>query len=1526
MPSNLTDTTANSFLDSIDLEQDTTEEKDTSLPPEAFIGGEDSFSSVTPPTETFTFQASVATGNPKDVFTFSTSTPEYIKQFINNKEREKDANAVLEGIKQASRISDEAVQEVLSLTDEIKSMLSAPPEPDIVEQAYVDTLSDYSIDELEKAYAVRNLRASNLIQDYMEEAFSESSGFSRFLSLSKNIINPAWTTSVVNKSLLETMGKDPSFFEGRLGDTEEILRDFADFYVGLEPKDKEAIIGALYDKIKEESSFFGNPDMGTVAIALRKIFEASATENAIDGLLDIVDIITLPGLGAAISGVKDAGSAAITAAKLGKKEVAGNSVAADIVAKTTSSGLDDVEQVSETLSFGKDIPDFEHLDARLEGFSPEVKEALAKQTQSQAAQNVLNFKAPSEITPEEINNALAVLKETKYDHPYIVRARFDDVNSEGYTLNVLYKNPEDNQYFKSREEAVRFIEEEALEDAVPIKMGTSHGRYAVKQKTYRRWTYDEFGPIVEEEAKYLDPLRWVPGIDYKQAISKDLVDARVWLVHQGDKLRQSFSHLMLDAYKGTSVPGRIRVTKALKASDKQKTVFDEATLSGLGLKPAERIAYYKVRNIRDMSYVLHDRFLTDRLAFYGWKKIEGYTSNVKINGPGKVIPIKDAISQYKEGNLISVLDASTGQRIDLTEDILKEIQEEGTKDFIRIMNPVGDYSRAYNVVLVPRTVYKMDQFTHVLPYRPGEVPRIYLDPYFIRYKFKGEVNGIPGIRDWVIRTASTKGEAKEITERFNKALDTIKIALKEGPLEGDVRDLLIKELSKYVNKPEQFLDGVLKRDIPLNGKFEFKFDREMDQGALTENRTMALISSGRLFEAGRGEGLLHASGEAPDILDPIHAIMEEVSFVSRHATLDRWTSANIQRWLKAVGPDIESRSSNPREKFFEGKLLINDERRRIMLERARDYIKNQIGVPTKEDLWISGVQRVISESLEGIPKVGKPLSKIALRSRDASLIRAVRAFNFHAILGLMNIQQLLVQASGTAIAVGVHPVLGLKAAKNFPLYRMALSMEEAHPAVYDVIAEAAKRMGLEFKGKADFKAVVQGIKDSGILDSINSTAYYDAQKAAISTPRATTGYIEQTAAEARKILNTMTFFFDRGEEFMRVTAWDIARRELSKKFGWTVKDLKNPEVLRKITARMDDYIVGMTTANRARWQQGVLSIPLQFIQYPIKLSTSLLSRNTFTRSEKARIILTQILLYGSPGIPILGGSWVTDLLLGDASEEEVADAAKKVGMSPQDFVQGLTQGGLSLLLEAISGDELATGTRLGQGWGDAVRDLFKGRTGALEFISGPTGHTLPKSVEIYKELTDMFTLRSHKTKEDYFEAIQKVLEISSTWSNATKWLIASNNNGWLTSSKGQKIVHLDNSEMIWRAFGFKTIKEQEIYHLSDRIQDYEDALTEVAKQIAQLRLDKMVAIAKGHTQRAENIQEQLNALLSESNFTKAQWNDIELKVWKWSAANPMFDEVTNQIGKIMFETQGASEVTPSTSSSTLFKENSGASQ
>ena len=958
------------------------------------------------------------------------------------------------------------------------------------------------------------------------------------------------------------------------------------------------------------------------------------------------------------------------------------------------------------------------------------------------------------------------------------------------------------------------------------------GGYLVRHKLEKDIDYTALKGFTAED---IDSIATI-AIDPKLGTSSQLYENMVVGVHREARIRKLLSEFVKGDFTKLSKAERKRVVSVLTEGDAISTEFTEVELIGKHMSKNEIAAYQKFRTARNVMHMLRDGEASKSLRNRGYKNV---TVSFAVGDGETLLPIhgfakKVNLADFKGKQ---VYDTNTQTFRVVSDDYISKNPEMQVFEYFDSLDV--DKGRHTKRVLAHPSYVKESRIQTVIPYRQGEFSRIYDDQYFIKIKHSVNVDEVAEVEQYAYKTARSRREAQEYVKAFNTAVELHKA----GKLDLSTASKLMEQFDESA---EEFIRKLDNGEFGDNPSAIDNYNRSEDD-YLRDYTRFAQGTEG--FTKSRGQKLGKVDkGDRSNTLGALESLQAEITNTARVSHITEWRDTSIIRWhnefYDTLTPEMQKLS--PVEAFFaasERGKYIGLDKRQLFAQRTENYIKDQLGLRTKEEQLYEGFTRKFTEWAERrFPK----LEVVGAKLRNSDTLGLLRTVNFHSMLGALNPVQLLTQAQGMVNAISIHPAYGLVAAKNTPFIRMALMSD--NEKVWESFGKMAKATSAGFEKTEDFVETVRAIRKSGLIDGIRSTSLYNIEDGRFNIFSKTSSISEASA-----------FFFNRGEEFARITSFDVARREFIRDnpgiAWWT------DEGMNKIIARQDDLTSNMTKANTAFFQKGALSIPAQFLQYNLKLGANLLTAMTgnskaFTRKEAFSIMFGHLALYGmaNNGFP-------------DAVEEMIGSGMESLEMTREQRLY-MTEGLIAGLIN--SGSLMSTGERTEIAFGERfntfdfykefVKDMVTGKKSALELVLGPTSNTFAR-IQGFREI-GMLWMHDPDIGIDTLQDTMYMLGVSSvsTLSNLDKALIAHNNHNFIMSKAKEPIAKASNGELYFQAIGIPPAEVADFYRMTESRQEHKKSLDRIVVTYKNMQLKTMESLKAGDKESAEKYIGILNSL------------------------------------------------------------------
>lgn len=770
-----------------------------------------------------------------------------------------------------------------------------------------------------------------------------------------------------------------------------------------------------------------------------------------------------------------------------------------------------------------------------------------------------------------------------------------------------------------------------------------------------------------------------------------------------------------------------------------RSIFNEAPTE------EEAAAYFTAVQLSDFDYMIRDAGLFRDMARQG---IENFTFSLPegIKSPkfkGKQVPSLPDFSE--EYTLLTIGKDSLPKTFissglkDTDKEMINDLLASGYKivqvyePSIRPLQSVTGKSDIVNFVIT--NSWNNEKLTlGNLPYRPGG-HREYMSKHYVKqarisdysdtgkYLYEG---------DNVAFGFETRAEAVKYTDRMEKARQL----LKEGK-EKELGDYLSKNLPFRLSKfrsffmeTTDFAGNIHAPRFSIDEPFKYTPDkgRVWDTGNykdrtdlinLADSKFNLAAESDRQFLANRDPelwtvkevhqngGLVHKLSSARQ-LDPLASITRTMRSIMEARYISDYKISSIERWISEFSdtmnvPKEELRRrptyyfNNPEfnEKFTDKKMLA-------AARQSASNIKNFLGVETAIDRQVNTVTQRMLDAVYGTAgqRVSDYTSETLAKVSDPS--RFFRGTAFHTNMGFFNPVQIAVQGQTAFVITAISPTHGSISS----VYSVAsqLTSLTKKDGILRKMEGFLDTLGLD--GKV-FRESRQELEKVG-WDFIGGESMWSE---ATLTPKVHTSKVGQ-------VLDAGTVFFKGTERFLRLTAWHTAFREFREANpGKVISNIERSQILR----RANTLSVSMTNASKANWENGILSVPTQFMSYQARLMDLVWGRS-LTAPEKARLLGIQAILYGLPG----AGAAVTGFSAYDALRTYALDN----GMDLSDTaLSGVLEGIPHLVAQQMNLGEWNYSSRYGPSGFTAIQDFIDGDKTLIETLMGPSGSIFNQSIK-----------------------------------------------------------------------------------------------------------------------------------------------------------------------------------------------------
>lgn len=761
----------------------------------------------------------------------------------------------------------------------------------------------------------------------------------------------------------------------------------------------------------------------------------------------------------------------------------------------------------------------------------------------------------------------------------------------------------------------------------------------------------------------------------------------------------------------------------------------------------------------------------------------------------------------------------------------KELIKEGKLRVIQVAHPPGrplaEIAENKNPIhfVLTENIEAKQLSPQQIKYNPGG-HSIYEKPVYVKQPWleKGPLGRLNYLGDKNIFNFGVMAKAEKIADMMDEA----RLALKAGR-EGDVADILSRGIPMTTDQFKNLFkeNGFLSLDHPIvpvrseqramDGMYQGRVLKVHDEYG-SEKIHDEMYSPYNLYNSLDKEFLQDRDAILPTIrpgeregdplfklspskqIDPFAALQRGLGGAIRQRWMNDYKTGAIEQWIAQFSGLFAHGNqsyvkSNPLYFFYhppwkESTATYGDVQR---ANAARDSIVNFLGNQSDLDDKIDWVRWKMADGIYNAlskyaPKYGEKFASSDfvtnfLTPGAIDPARWMRGFAFHITIGMFNPMRYFLHAFYAshvlAVAGPTNAWKGMAASGLIQYMTMHGWTEDE--ALINHTAGMASRMG--FGDPEHFKEMYSAMRDSGWGIVGNETAW----KQDMFNPQI-------FKSSAGKFLDSGTWFFRKGEQFARLSAFGAAYKEW--KAANPVLELTNKE-LGKILNRADNLSLNMTRASLAGWQRGLLSVPTQFATYNVRLLEQLLpgvmgKSGRISAAEAWRAVATYGVLFGIPAT--VGG------VTGFPAYESVQKAALDRGIDlHSNWKQLFSDGLLSSAISIATGHHYNVAERYGPNADKLMYEALDGDKQFSEVIAGPSGAMIADMAKaVVPGLKGMWDWATDTGKNfpvmptDALDALRRVGGVSQ----AFKFTMAAVY-GKYYSRADQVVANVDGQDALW---------------------------------------------------------------------------------------------------------------------------------
>lgn len=610
------------------------------------------------------------------------------------------------------------------------------------------------------------------------------------------------------------------------------------------------------------------------------------------------------------------------------------------------------------------------------------------------------------------------------------------------------------------------------------------------------------------------------------------------------------------------------------------------------------------------------------------------------------------------------------------------------------------------------------------------------------------------------------------------------------------RELERKTVALYDNKHEAMADkerllDIAKGeglDVSEGGPWELKL---VEPGSGMSSSEMGESLGGQMYTYGRGSRAVPfvTRGEetVAEQLSPMDSIQRQLGNIATHYPRHAHRIALADRIEKAA------RELGILDFDFRVPVRGGSEEREALEYLRKQYLQ-WASFRTKGETWSAARTRHLYENMvgrRGFDRDKLP-AKLVWNMQATDPVQAIRSATFNLFLGMFNPSQLWVQSQGGMVAASVLPLdRTLNVARGMPALAVAMNTGKDGEKVISLLAKAFNTT------EKDARTILKEYKATGYDNSIRADADIKQVVNNFADPRAV---LKNGMAKG-------TIFYGVGERFNRRISWVVSMERYMKNHKITSYSKLTEADWHNILSDSNTFQLSMHAANKARWQNGWMSIPTQFMQVQAKFieETLLNLDNGLTASERARIQLAQLFWYGSRAIPIVG-------------RDAAVFMGNVLGMDEQEASQNefLRNGMVGAVLHSL-GVNIAASDRVAlmSGITDMYEDIVDGDF--LEVIGGAAGSAISRALDTALPGMKKAILMAGQGDYDPITygkvAINSIGQLASSYNHLQKAIMVANQGGYIKSHRLSNITHVDWQTTLALAMGFNSSDVRDLWEM-----------------------------------------------------------------------------------------------------------------
>jgi hypothetical protein len=1061
----------------------------------------------------------------------------------------------------------------------------------------------------------------------------------------------------------------------------------------------------------------------------------------------------------------------------------------------------------------------------LDGLSPTIRADL--EANQKALEDLKTIATPDRLNPEELASAtlasIARYKKVNNTKEISHTVPTYDESTGVYTFDILQGIKSGNAFASEATARTAMTKAKTGGEVVQSPSGGWYINHKqVITDAFADKGFQNMQPVNSLQRWVQAPKAFVATVLGKQGTAAGSIDARITGVVKEIYNKNIRKLPSKDFQKVFQVADEGRVSEVWYSANELAAKY--LGRHGEQISEAQTKAYMTARQISDLGYHMENKAAYKQAAGKGLESIT-LPGRIRESFNGRLITDSAAMTEAIGSRVYNAID-NTFYRLDQEgyELLVKRgmflARPEDSSWTVEILGEGASY-----IAGSPRQV-KSSALDPVQVGYTGGGRIVYDDKFFVGQTRSGQFSDGTRyqLRPKTHRSAKTLLEAEKYAAMHNSAMklmsDWEKYGGKKGKRARDrdgVEPMLLSEMNERIfqivgQSVEQYSEFIKREGFDIDVPIHVRKDREAppvdydEQAAVRMYDPESLSSGYGVNKMGRlsartDNRLKNINEDDAVQLDFITALNTSMDSAIRAGAYTDFKISAINRFNtefrkyydnpQLYSPYEIATGAAPLRKDFERSSKNKGDLNQLKAHQT--YIRSILRQPTNWDNTIQHMTDRFAYFVENgsdktkLAKAGKYVSTKISEVGDP--IGRIRGLNFDFALGMFNPAQVFMQANAVLTGLTLSPKHGMAAFQDIPLMRYALIIND--DATGSVLAKSGDYPEL-MSNLNQFKRL--GFNDFGA-----NLAMMDAQ----STLGATTNRLASNVTRTRE---AGRFFFQEGERYGRLMAYNIARRsyaEIDHAAAKLDNNIYSRDADNWIREETDRLLLSPNSDNNQLFTKGLTALPTQFWSYMSKMADAVLtgSGGRYTAGERVRLAGGQALFYGTAGIPL--GDWAIDKY-----QKETGDVMSETGSK---FIHN---GLIDTTIFALSGGTMDTDFSDSSGLGSFIGQMADNliENPVAEVFFGATGSKVSSSMGVMAETARMYSLWENPTIEGVTKtSLAGLSSIFSSMDKVTRGILAYNTGIWF-SKHGDAIGDITPSEAFISIFGVKPQLESDVFN------------------------------------------------------------------------------------------------------------------